>query len=33
MGVTMHAGDRLMGTLPEVGDVETSPTCRNLDDR
>lgn len=30
MGVTMHAADRLLGTLPEVDEVETSPTCRNL---
>jgi hypothetical protein len=33
MGVTMHLGDRLLGTMKEVGDVETSPTCRNLLDR
>ncbi len=30
MGVTMHAADVLLGTLPEVDEVETSPTCRNL---
>jgi hypothetical protein len=33
MGVTMHAADRLLGTLPDVADVETSPTCRNLNER
>jgi fatty acid hydroxylase family protein len=33
MGVTMHAADRVLGTLPEAGDVDTSPTCRNLDRR
>lgn len=33
MGVTMHAADVLLGTLPEVDEVETSPTCRNLDGR
>ncbi len=30
MGVTMHAADVLLGTLPEVDEVETSPTCRSL---
>lgn len=29
-GVTMLAGDRLLGTAPEQGAVETSPTCRTL---
>lgn len=33
MGVTMHAADVLLGTLPEVDQVETSATCRNLDQR
>lgn len=30
MGVTMHLGDRIMGTNPDVKSVETSPTCRDL---
>jgi hypothetical protein len=30
MGVTMHAGDRLLRTLPDAKQVETSPTCRQL---
>ena len=30
MGVTMHLGDRILRTLPDAKDVETSPTCRNL---
>lgn len=30
MGVTMHAADHLLGTAPAVGEVETSPTCRDL---
>jgi sterol desaturase/sphingolipid hydroxylase (fatty acid hydroxylase superfamily) len=30
MGVTMHLGDRVLGTLPAPKDVETSPTCRDL---
>lgn len=33
MGVTMHSADKLLGTLPEVDEVETSATCRNLDNR
>jgi sterol desaturase/sphingolipid hydroxylase (fatty acid hydroxylase superfamily) len=30
MGVTMHLGDRILGTMPSPKDVETSPTCRDL---
>ena len=30
MGVTMHLGDRVLHTNPDVHSVETSPTCRNL---
>ncbi len=30
MGVTMHLGDRLLGTMKDARDVEPSPTCRNL---
>ncbi len=30
MGVTMHLGDRVLGTLPDPAKVETSPTCRTL---
>jgi len=30
MGVTMHLGDRILGTMPAVKDVATSPTCHNL---
>ena len=30
MGVTMHLGDRILRTNPDVKSVETSPTCRNL---
>lgn len=30
MGVTMHLGDRILGTLPNPKDVPTSPTCRDL---
>ena len=30
MGVTMHFGDLLLGTLPDPKSVETSPTCRKL---
>lgn len=30
MGVTMHFGDKVMGTNPSPAAVETSPTCRNL---
>jgi hypothetical protein len=30
MGVTMHIGDRVLGTMKDVAEVETSPTCRNL---
>ncbi len=33
MGVTMHAADKLLGTLPDPKDVEPSPTCRNLNER
>jgi len=29
-GVTMHAADHLLGTFPEKGEVELSPTARNL---
>ncbi len=29
-GVTMHAGDHVLGTFPAKDDVETSPTCRTL---
>jgi hypothetical protein len=29
-GVTMHQGDRVLGTLPDHREVETSPTARNL---
>ena len=30
MGVTLHMGDRLLGTMPDPKTVETSPTCRKL---
>ncbi len=30
MGVTMHAGDRLLGTMPDPHAVPLSPTCREL---
>lgn len=30
MGVTMHLGDRVLHTMPDPKDVETSPTCRDL---
>ncbi len=30
LGVTMHLGDRVLGTMPDPKDVETSPTCRDL---
>ena len=30
MGVTMHLGDRILGTNPDVKAVPTSPTCRHL---
>ncbi len=30
MGVTNPLGDRVLGTMPEPKDVETSPTCRDL---
>lgn len=30
MGVTMHLGDKVLGTLPEPRSVETSPTARTL---
>lgn len=30
MGVTVHLGDKLFGTLPEPKSVETSPTARDL---
>jgi len=30
MGVTNHLGDRVLGTIPEPKEVETSPTCRDL---
>lgn len=30
MGVTMHLGDRVLGTMPAPKEVETSPTCRDL---
>ncbi|MCH9683985.1 MAG: sterol desaturase family protein [Deltaproteobacteria bacterium] len=30
MGVTMHLGDRVLGTRPKPGSVPTSPTCRDL---
>jgi len=30
MGVTMHAGDILLGTLPDPRAVPTSPNCRTL---
>jgi hypothetical protein len=33
MGVTRHAADWVLHTLPRAQDVELSPTCRNLDDR
>ena len=33
MGVTMHLGDRVLGTMKDVKEVETSPTCRNLLDK
>lgn len=29
-GVTMHAGDLVLGTFPAKDDVETSPTCKTL---
>ncbi len=29
-GVTMHAGDFVLGTFPEKDEVETSPTCKTL---
>lgn len=29
-GVTMLGGDRLLGAAPDVGEVETSETCRTL---
>ena len=29
-GVTAHAADHVLGTFPNKGDVETSPTCRTL---
>jgi hypothetical protein len=29
-GVTMHAADHLLGTFPDRGDVEVSPTARTL---
>ncbi len=29
-GVTMHLADRVLGTFPERGDVEVSPTARTL---
>ena len=29
-GVTMTAGDQVLGTAPDQKDVESSPTCRNL---
>ncbi len=29
-GVTMLSGDRLLGTAPELGEVDTSETCRTL---
>jgi hypothetical protein len=29
-GVTMHLGDRVLGTLPDHTKVPTSPTCRTL---
>mgnify|MGYP005853946727 CR=1 FL=1 len=30
MGVTMHLGDRVLGTQPDPAKVEASPTCRTL---
>ena len=30
LGVTMHLGDRVLGTMPDPKDVEKSPTCRSL---
>ena len=30
MGVSMHGGDWLLRTRPDPGEVETSPTCRDL---
>ncbi len=30
MGVSRHFGDRLLGTMKEASEVETSPTARNL---
>jgi len=30
MGVTMHLGDKVLGTMRDVKDVPTSPNCRNL---
>jgi len=29
-GVTMHLGDRVLGTLPDHAKVPTSPTCHTL---
>lgn len=29
-GVTMHAGDHVLGTFPDKDEVETSPTCKTL---
>ena len=29
-GVTMHAGDLVLGTFPAKDEVETSPTCKTL---
>jgi len=29
-GVTMHAGDFVLGTFPDKDEVETSPTCKTL---
>ncbi|KAA3608979.1 MAG: fatty acid hydroxylase family protein [Planctomycetota bacterium] len=31
MGVSMYFGDRVLGTMPNPGKVETSPTCRTLE--
>lgn len=31
LGVTARSGDRLLGTMPERGEVELSPTARTLD--
>jgi sterol desaturase/sphingolipid hydroxylase (fatty acid hydroxylase superfamily) len=30
MGVSMHMGDRLLGTMKDPATVETSPNCRDL---